>query len=200
MTGSSPRRLGAIRTDGFAAVAGLVALMWLVEAIDAIDAHRLDTEGIRPRRLSGLIGVVTGPFLHASLDHLLSNTVPFLILGLTIAFEGAIRVLAVTAIVALVAGLGTWLIAPAGTVTVGASGLVFGFAAYLIARGVFSRRPAQLAVGVAVGLLFGGALLGSLVPQAGISWQDHLCGAIGGLLAARVLAAAASAPRWATAG
>ncbi|MGI8800880.1 MAG: rhomboid family intramembrane serine protease [Solirubrobacteraceae bacterium] len=186
---STKSKLGAVRTDGFRAVAAMVALMWVVEAVDAIDRHRLDADGgIRPRQLSGLAGIVFAPFLHANLGHLLANTVPFVVLGLTIALEGALRVLAITAIVAVVAGLGTWLVAPDATVTIGASGVVFGYAAYLIGRGLFSRRAGQLAIGVVVGLLFGGALLSSLIPRTGISWQDHLFGAIGGLLAARLLA------------
>lgn len=177
----------ALRTDGLGAVAAMVAVMWVVEAVDALDGHRLDSEGIRPRQLGGLPGVVVSPFLHANLGHLVANTLPFAVLGLTIALEGAIRVLAVSALVAVTAGLGTWLIAPDGTVTIGASGIVFGYATYLIARGAFNRRPTQLAVGVAVAVLFGGALLGSLIPQTGISWQDHLFGAVGGVIAARVL-------------
>jgi membrane associated rhomboid family serine protease len=176
------------RGDGFGTVAAMVIVMWVVEVVDAIDKYRLNTDGIRPRQLSGLAGIVFAPFLHASFTHLMSNTVPFVVLGLAIAFEGAARVLAVTAIVGLVAGLGTWLVAPAGSVTFGASGIVIGYATYLIARGLFSRRLVQLAIGVAVGVLFGSVLLSSLVPHAGISWQDHLFGGIGGLLAARVLA------------
>lgn len=187
MVAKARKPAGTKRSDGFLAVACIVALMWVVEAIDAIDGHRLDGDGIRPRQLAGLPGVILAPFLHANLGHLIANTLPFLVLGLTIAVQGAIRVLAVTAIVGLVAGLGTWLVAPDATVTIGASGIVLGYATYLIVRGVFSRRPGQLAIGVGVGLLFGGALLGSLVPRAGISWQDHLFGAIGGLVAARVL-------------
>ncbi len=186
MTTAAPGRR-APRTDGFGAVAAMVAVMWVVEVIDALDHHRLDADGIRPRQLSGLAGILVAPFLHASFDHLIGNTLPFAVLGAVIAFEGAVRVLAVTAIVALVAGLGTWLIAPDASVTFGASGVVIGFATYLIARGLFNRRLGQLAIGLAVGLLFGGALLSSLVPQAGISWQDHLFGGLGGLLAARLL-------------
>ncbi len=193
------QRAAALRTDGFRAVIAMAALMWVVEVVDAVDSQRLDVEGIRPRQLSGLLGVLVGPFLHASFGHLIANTLPFVVLGLTIAFEGAVRVLAVTAIVALTAGLGTWLVAPDGTTTIGASGVVFGYATYLIARGLFSRRAGQLAIGVGVLLLFGGALLSSLVPQTGISWQDHLFGAVGGLLAARVLAVSRRAPRLAAA-
>ncbi len=97
------------------------------------------------------------------------------------------RVAATTAIVALVAGLGTWLIAPSGSDHIGASGVVFGYAAYLIARGIFSRRLVHLALGLVVIAIYGTTLLFSVVPQDGISWQGHLFGAIGGVLASRVL-------------
>jgi membrane associated rhomboid family serine protease len=131
---------------------------------------------------------VLAPFLHGGFGHLASNTVPFLVMGALIALSGLRRVLAVTVIVALVSGLGTWLIAPSTSLHIGASGVVFGYAGYLVARGLFDRRLRYLATGVLVALLYGSSLLLGLVPQEGISWQAHLFGAIGGLVAARVLA------------
>src|SRR5206468_689410 len=125
------------------------------------------------------------PFLHASFAHLIGNTVPFVILGGVIALTEGMRLAVVTALVGLVAGFGTWAIAADGSTTVGASGIVFGYATYLIGRGVFSRRLLQLAIGLAVGLAFGLTLLYSLIPRSGVSWQDHLFGAVGGILAAR---------------
>src|SRR5690606_14822952 len=104
-----------------------------------------------------------------------------------IAAAGAARLLAVTAIVAVVSGLGTWLLSPPATITVGASGLVFGYATYLMVRGVFNRSLGQLLIGVLVTLVWGGALLGGLLPQPGISWQGHLFGAVGGIVAAWLL-------------
>jgi membrane associated rhomboid family serine protease len=166
----------------------LLAVMWITEIADAASGQRLDRLGIEPRDPEGLIGVVTAPFLHGGFGHLLSNTVPFLALGLAIALSGLARVVAVTAIVVLVGGLGTWLLAPENTVHIGASGLVFGYAAYLIARGVFDRRLSELALAAVVVLFLGGALLGGLVPRSGVSWQGHLFGALGGVAAARVLA------------
>jgi membrane associated rhomboid family serine protease len=163
----------------------MVAVMWVVQVINSVDGQRLDADGIRPRVISGLDGVVFAPFLHASFSHLIGNTIPFVILGATIALTEGMRLAWVTVIVGLVAGLGTWLIAPGGIPTVGASGVVFGYATYLIGRGVFSRQLVPLAIGVAVGLVFGLTLLYSLIPRTGISWQDHLFGAIGGILAAR---------------
>ena len=178
---------GSERGDGFALVLGMVALMWVVEVVDSIANHRLDNLGIEPREIDGLTGVVAAPFLHDGFGHLLSNTVPFVVMGLVIAIGGAARVAAVTVIVALVGGLGTWLFAPANTLHIGASGIVFGYATYLLARGFFNRSVLELAVGLAVAVVWGGALLGGLLPREGISWQGHLFGAVGGVVAARLL-------------
>ena len=182
------------RLDGFRIVAALIALMWLAEIVDTLADHRLDGYGIEPRDDDGLIGIVAAPFLHDGFGHLISNTIPLLAMGLAIAFAGARRVLLVTAVVALVSGLGTWLIAPASTLHIGASGLVFGYATYLLSRGVFNRDLLELAIGAVVAVVWGGALLGGLLPEEGISWQGHFFGALGGVLAARLLARDRSAP------
>lgn len=179
------------RQEGFYAgalvVAVLLAAMWIVEVVNSLDGQRLDADGIISRRLSGLAGILSAPFLHTGFSHLIANSVPFAILGLVIALGGALELIAVTVIVAIVSGLGAWGLSGSGTDTVGASGIVFGYATFLMARGAFTRRIAEIAVGVIVAVLFGGALLLSVVPQAGISWQDHVFGAIGGVLAARAL-------------
>jgi membrane associated rhomboid family serine protease len=177
----------AARVSAIRVVIAMVAVMWVVQAVNAADSYHLDDAGIRPRHLAGLSGVLFAPFLHESFGHLFGNTIPFVILGGTIALTDGMWLAWVTVIVGLVAGLGTWLIAPGGSTTVGASGIVFGYATYLVSRGVFSRRVVQLAIGVAVGVVFGLTLLYSLIPRTGISWQDHLFGALGGVLAARGL-------------
>ena len=176
------------RRQGLWLVAAMVTLMWMLEIADTIADHRLDQYGIEPRDADGLVGVIAAPFLHAGFGHLVANTVPFLLLGVVIAFGGALRVLAVTVIVAVVSGLGTWLISPESTIHIGASGVVFGYATYLISRGIFNRGFVEIAIGVLVGVVGGGALLAGLEPQEGISWQGHLFGAIGGVVAARLLA------------
>lgn len=175
------------QANGFLLVGAMAVLMWIVEIVDSIADHRLDAYGIVPRQVDGLDGVVFSPFLHGSFGHLIGNTVPFLVLGAVIALNGAVRVLLVTLIVGLVAGVGTWLIAPDNTVTVGASGVIMGYATYLMARGLFSRRIVELLVGVVVLVVWGGAVLWSLVPREGVSWQAHLCGGIGGVVAAWLL-------------
>jgi membrane associated rhomboid family serine protease len=176
------------RWAGFRIVISLAALMWVVEVVDSIDNHRLDQYGIRPRDADGLVGIVAAPFLHAGFGHLIANTVPFVLMGFAIALRGAGRVLAVTAVVALVGGLGTWLVAPAHTLHIGASGVVFGYATYLLSRGIFDRDLPELAIGVLVGAIWGTGLLSGLLPSEGISWQGHVFGAIGGVVAARMLA------------
>ncbi len=178
----------ASQVDGLRTLGGLVAILWVVEIVNALDSYRLDNDGIVPRSVAHLDGIVFAPFLHASFGHLLSNTVPFVILGAAIALAGARRLLFVSLIAALVSGAGTWLTAPGGTVTVGASGVVFGYATYLISRGVFNRKIAELGLGLVVLVVFGGALVYDLIPHTGISWEAHLFGGIGGVLAAAAVA------------
>jgi membrane associated rhomboid family serine protease len=181
-------RLGSDRRNALLFVAAMVALMWLAEVVDVVAGGRLDEYGIHPRDVNGLPEIVSAPFLHAGFGHLVSNTVPFVIMGAAIALGGLVRVAAVTAVVGLVSGLGTWLIAPANTVTIGASGLVFGYATYLVARGFLSKRVVDLVVGAAVVALWGFALLQGLLPQERISWQAHVFGAVGGVVAASLFA------------
>ena len=175
------------RSDAFGPLVGLVAIMWIVEMVDLFVGGRLDGLGIEPRDADGLIGIGLAPFLHAGFGHLIANTIPLVLMGFAIALSGLARVVAVTVVVGLVSGLGTWLIAPAGTVHIGASGLVFGYATYLISRGLFSRNLLHLALGGVIVLVFGTVLLGGLIPEDGVSWQAHLFGAIGGVLVARLL-------------
>jgi membrane associated rhomboid family serine protease len=172
---------------GLVLVAAMAAVMWIVEIADQIDNGRLERHGIVPRSTDGLEGIAFAPFLHAGWDHLIGNTLPFLVLGAAIALGGVARVAAVTVIVAVVGGVGTWLVAPANTIHIGASGIVFGYAAYLIARGVFSRRLVQIGLGLLVVAVWGTTLLNGLAPADGISWQGHLFGAVGGVLAAWLL-------------
>jgi membrane associated rhomboid family serine protease len=133
------------------------------------------------------------------LGHLIGNTVPLVFMGLIIALAGAARLGLVTAIVIVIGGIGTWLISPSGSITIGASGVVFGYATYLLTRGFFNRSVLELLTGLIVGAIWGVALLASLVPQAHVSWQGHLCGAIAGVVAASLLKRVRTDPRRAAA-
>lgn len=182
------------RRQGVQAVLGLLGVMWVLEVVDLVADGRLDRLGIEPRDLDGLTGVVLAPVLHGGFGHLIANTVPFLVLGVVVALSGIARLVAVTVVVTVVGGFLTWLLGPAGTLHLGASGLVFGYAAYLIARGIFDRRLRSLATGAVVALGYGTTLLFGLVPRPGVSWQGHLFGALAGVLAARLLAARPARP------
>ena len=185
MTGSSyaARRAPEWRVAGVWS-AGFVAVLWVSEIIDTALGNRLDAEGIRPGSTDGLSGILFAPLLHGGFGHLIANTVPLLVLGFLILLSGVGQWAALTATVWVIGGLGTWLFGGLGTVHIGASGLVFGWLTYLIVRGLFTRRPWQIVGGLAVFLLYGGALWGVLPGQPGISWQGHLFGAIGGVVAA----------------
>lgn len=198
MSSATPPDAGVSRREdrelGFVLVGVLVAIMWVLEIYDQATGGDLDSYGIEPHDVDGLGGIFLAPFLHAGFGHLIGNTVPFVLLGMTIALGGVLRVAATTLIVVVVAGLGTWLIAPTGTDHIGASGVVFGYATYLVARGVYSRRMLHLAIGLVVLAVYGSTLLFALIPRDGISWQGHLCGGIGGIIAARLLDGRARRP------
>lgn len=167
--------------------------MWGVFLLDAIlpgSFHRVI--GLESWMFDGLDGVLFAPVLHGDLAHLIANTVPFLILGVLAAFDGVGRFWAVTAIAALASGLGTWIVNAPGTVTVGASGLVFGYFGYLLLRAFVApslgRGILYALVAVVVALAYGGAMLsGIFFAASGISWQAHLFGGIGGACASFVL-------------
>lgn len=177
---------GSELTASLVPVGVMLAVMWVLEIVDTVAGGRLDQHGIRPRRLDGLDGIAWSPFLHGGYSHLIANTVPFALLGGAIALGALKRFALVTLIVAVVGGAGTWLTGPANTVHIGASGLVFGYLTYLLTRGLFARNVLYLLGGVVVFMVYGGVLWGVL-PAPGISWQGHLFGAIGGVLAAYLL-------------
>lgn len=170
----------------YVVVLALAGVMWASELVDAVPGVRLDAWGITPRQLDGLPGIVLAPFLHGGFRHLVANTVPFLVLGAAIAAGGLGRFLRVTVIVALTSGAGVWLLGSPGTIALGASGVVFGYLTYLVARGIVARNVLWLAGGALALLVYGGILWG-LLPRPGVSWSGHVFGAVGGVVAALAL-------------
>ncbi len=166
----------------------MVAVLWALELWDQLNGEQLDQYGIVPHQVDGLDGVLWAPLLHGDIPHLMSNTVPLLVLGWLLLANGVRQFVAVTATVWIVAGLGTWLIASGSTVHIGASGVAFGWMVFLLVRGFFVRSFAQILVAVVLFFYWGGMLWGVLPTQPLISWQGHLCGALGGLFAAWLVA------------
>jgi len=165
-------------------IVAFVALLYAVELVDTLMGHRLDEGGVRPREVDGLDGILFAPLLHYGWGHLVANTLPLLVFGFLILLAGVARWAAVTAVVWVVGGVGTWFAGQPHSIHLGASVLAFGWLVYLLLRGVFARDAAQVALGVILLLVYGGLLYGVLPGQPGISWQGHLFGAIGGALAA----------------
>lgn len=164
------------------------AVLYATELVDALTGQRLNDDGIIPRDAEGLLGVIWSPLLHANWDHLLANTLPFLIFGFLAMAVGIGRWVMVTAIIWVVGGLGVWLIGPSGVSTIGASGVIFGWLTFLLARGFFNRSGKQILLALVLLFLWGGILLGILPGNPGVSWQAHLFGALAGVLAAWVAA------------
>jgi membrane associated rhomboid family serine protease len=165
----------------------LLAGLWFLEILDQLSGNQLDQLGIHAREVDGMPEIFSAPFLHAGWDHLISNSLPFLVLGFLVLLSGLARWLISSLIIIVVSGMTAWFLTPANTIILGASGLIFGWLTYLLARGIWSRRPAQVAVAVVVLLVYGGLIWGVLPSAAGISWQAHLGGAVGGVLAAWLL-------------
>ncbi len=173
---------------------GFVILAWGLELFDLFvlkggfnSPGGLDQYGILPRNLIGLRGILFAPFLHGGLGHLISNTIPFLVLGWLIMVRETSDFFAVSVISALVSGLGTWIFGSPG-IHIGASGVIFGYLGYLVARGYFERSAVAIAMSLFVTALYGSLIWGVLPLQPGISWEGHLFGFLGGILSAKLLA------------
>jgi membrane associated rhomboid family serine protease len=171
---------------GWAALVMLLLLagLWFLELLDQLSGNELDQLGIHAREVDGVPEIFTAPFLHAGWDHLISNSLPFYVLGFLVLLSGLARWVASSLIIIIISGMTAWSLTPPHTIILGASGLIFGWLTYLLARGIWSRSPAQVVVAVIVLLLYGGLIWGVLPGNAGVSWQAHLGGAIGGVVAA----------------
>ena len=182
---------------GGATILTFVALLYLVELLDLLTDHSLENNGIRPQTTDGLWGIIFAPVLHANWAHLIANTIPLLVLGFLMTLAGISRFVWATAIIWILGGFGTWLIGNVGsscgpTDHIGASGLIFGYLAFLLVFGLFVRRVWDIIIGLVVLFLYGGVLLGAmpvLHQCGGVSWQGHLSGAVAGVVAAYMLSA-----------
>ncbi|WJY72261.1 rhomboid family intramembrane serine protease [Corynebacterium auriscanis] len=170
--------------SAISATVSFLAIIWIIQFINFLSGMRLTAYGIHPLTPEGLVGIILAPFLHADFGHLMANSSIALIVVFLVALSGR-RVLWLSSIViALVAGIGTWLFGGSGTVHIGASGVIFGWLTFLIVRGLFTRQLLQILLGGVVLFSYGSVLWGVLPTTPGVSWQGHLFGAIGGLVAA----------------
>lgn len=162
-------------------VIGLTAVLWLVFLLQQAGLIDTTSFGNWPRHFEGLKGVIFSPFIHGSQQHLISNTLPLLVL-MTVMLNAYPRVaLAGLVFIHLLSGMMVWLLAPTDTVHIGISGIIYGIAAFLVASGVFRKDKLSAAIAMLVTMAYGGMVTG-FVPVNGISWQSHLYGALSGIL------------------
>lgn len=164
---------------------GTTAAFWVVFAVNTLLGGMLNMFGIIPRTVVGLRGIVFSPFLHGNLDHLIANSLPFAVLGWLVMLRDPRHFLPVSAFAAVGSGLFAWTLGAPGSVHIGASGVIFGYLGFLLLAGWYARSFASIAISVIVAAVWGGLVLGVMPGQAGVSWQGHLGGFIGGVLAAR---------------
>ena len=180
---STPQRsfLQEVRDSG-AWILGFVGVLWGIELVNYAVGNQLLLFGILPRTVVGLRGIVLAPFLHGSFTHLLANTVPLLVLGSLVLLSGRGAFLRATLIIAIVGGGLVWIFGRSA-LHVGASGLIFGYLGYLVAKAWYERHPFSILVALVAAALYGGVLLGVLPLTPGVSWEGHLFGFLAGLLA-----------------
>ncbi len=168
----------------------LLGVFWLVFAATVLSGGALLALGVVPRTMSGLRGILFAPFPHGSLNHIIANSIPFVILGWLVLIRDARHFLPVTLASMLGSGIVAWLLGAPGSVHVGASGVIFGYLGFLILSGWFARSLASILISVLVTVVWGSVIIGVVPGEAGISWQAHLGGFIGGVFAARRFRAA----------
>ena len=165
----------------------VILFLWLVWSLDFIFNLQLARFGVHPHQLAGLLGIIFMPFIHSTngVSHILYNSISLLVLG-TILLNTYPRVaLKTVLIIQFLSGLMVWLLASANQYHIGASGVIFGIAAFLFASGILRRDRVSIAVALFVGLFYGSSILNGLFPtEPNISWQGHLAGIIAGLFCA----------------
>jgi membrane associated rhomboid family serine protease len=168
-------------------MAGFLGLLWVIQVVNWADSYGLNMRfGIVPHSESHLADIFTAPFLHGSWQHLEGNSIPLLVLGFLAAYRSIAKFLAVTAIVAVTSGLAVWLF-QAHELTVGASGLIFGYFGYVLVRGLFDRNFVDAIAGLVAAIAYAYILTVAIPGTPGVSWIGHAGGLAGGVLAGWVL-------------
>ena len=178
-----------------AVLAAFVGGLWTLQAVNWALGYSLNPAfGLIPREVAGLDGIVGMPLLHGSFAHLASNTPPLLVMGALLAATATRALIAVNAVIVGAGGALVWLLGSTA-IHVGASGLVFGWFGFLVARGLVDRSPLTLGAALLVGALYGAMIWGVLPGRAGVSWEAHLFGAVAGVAAAVLIRTHVHAPR-----
>jgi membrane associated rhomboid family serine protease len=181
----SAKRITRTFKQQVSTLSATVGATWTAFVVNGIAGGALMQYGVIPRTLTGLRGILFAPFLHANMQHLIANTIPFLAMGWLVMLRDARHFLPVTLFAMVGSGLMAWLLGAPGSVHIGASGVVFGYFGFLLLGGWYARSFMSISLSILVAVLWGGLVLGIAPGQVGISWQSHLGGFIAGVLAAR---------------
>ncbi|MFC5723943.1 rhomboid family intramembrane serine protease [Streptomyces gamaensis] len=182
--GSAEEMIAEAR-KAFFVMFGIVAAVWLAQLVNWAQGYALVREyGLRAGDVTSLPDILTAPLLHASWAHIESNSGPLFVFGFLAAYRGVARFLGVTLLIAVASGAAVWFLSQGGSVTVGASGLVYGYFGYVVVRGLFDRHLIDTLVGLVMGASFAFLLTTAVPGTPGISWQAHLGGLVGGLVGA----------------
>ena len=174
--------------DALIVMGVFLAVIWVLQVVNWADGYRLDSEfGILPEHVSRLGEIFTAPFLHFSWQHIEGNSVPLFVLGVLAAYRSIARFLLLTLIVAVTSGMAVWLFQSSNELTVGASGLIFGYFGYVLLRGFIDRNLVDIGFGLVAGALYWTILQVAIPGTPGVSWIGHVGGLVGGILAAWVL-------------
>ena len=164
---------------------GYLVLIWTVFLVNEfIFGGALNNFGVRPRETSTLWGILTAPLLHADYGHIMANSLPGALFAGLIAMSSKRLFWQVTLLITVVGGGLTWLVGGVNTVHIGASGLIYGWLAFLVVRGFVNRRVMQIILGVILASMYSGLIWGVLPTQMAVSWQMHLFGGLAGIWAA----------------
>ncbi|MGB5941411.1 MAG: rhomboid family intramembrane serine protease [Leeuwenhoekiella sp.] len=171
-----------------------VLLMWVIFWVEVRFGYNFTSLGVLPRDVIGLRGIVFSPFIHSSIGHLASNSVPMLVLtaGLLYFYRPVSTNVLLWLIV--LSGLGTWLIGRQAY-HIGASGIIYGLASFLFFKGIWSRYYRLIAFSLIVVFIYGSLVWGLLPNNPGVSWEGHLAGMIGGILLALVFKSPIAKPK-----
>lgn len=165
----------------------LIALMWLVRIAEVSFGINLGRYGITPHSANGLLGILALPFLHGSWEHLVSNSIPILVLGTALYYFYPTLANRVMLITWLTSGLLTWCIGDPDTIHIGASALVYGLNLFLITSGFIRGNRMLIVISLIMVFLYGGFVWG-MIPELArlqsISWEGHLSGALTGVVLA----------------
>jgi membrane associated rhomboid family serine protease len=157
--------------------------LFLIESTKSIFELNLFSLGILPRNISGLVGIITAPLIHSNFEHLLSNTFPLLVLGTAITYFYPESSKKTIPIIYFVPNLLVWIFAR-NSYHLGASGIVYGLAAFIFFSGVIRKDRRAVTLTLLTIFLYSGIVVGLFPTKVGVSWESHLFGFLTGALLA----------------